>query len=320
MFEAGACVQTWALRRLLMQDQLTPSKSPRTLRKLRQQLQVQANDTQQEHLALKHRTVDAEQQVDTNRKPRKMRKHSDRVCNTDTSEINLRAIEARIRDDIKSKITQPWVQDSFLDGLHGQRSFISYRLGIHHLGEPLQEVLEAHWLQTRHQDVRSILRRFEVPILYNHWDGKVDLNHIFRGPLLLKVFISIIRGPHGAEGLFEGKSKLRKRDAWNVSNETTITTVYDSPFEYWDGILFPNVDKSHNLCAVGDAQLEDDKELDDILAQAPSAVECTDLQVLNSPRDDNEDHDDERPKTASPSPNPCQQCSRTPPGARDTQL
>lgn len=68
--------------------------------------------------------------------------------------------------------------------------------------------------------------RWAVPVLYDKWDGHVDLNGLFRGELPVKVhsptlsvlsfyrsspcqiYVSIIRGPHGAEGIFEGLSKL----------------------------------------------------------------------------------------------------------------
>ncbi|KAJ6493790.1 hypothetical protein DFH09DRAFT_947053 [Mycena vulgaris] len=62
----------------------------------------------------------------------------------------------------------------------------------------------------------------KVPILYDVYNGAIDLDHIFRGPVLLKVFpfhlpfyhshsfkiyASLIRGPRGAVGLFEGNSR-----------------------------------------------------------------------------------------------------------------
>ncbi|KAJ7445460.1 hypothetical protein FB451DRAFT_1568112 [Mycena latifolia] len=41
--------------------------------------------------------------------------------------------------------------------------------------------------------------------------------------------------------------------------------------EYWNRILFPNADKSSDRGAAGDELVEDEEELDDIFAQAPSA-------------------------------------------------
>ncbi|KAJ7107879.1 hypothetical protein C8R44DRAFT_885273 [Mycena epipterygia] len=376
---------------LSLTQQLTPSKSPRTLRKLRQQLQVQANDAQQEQLTLKRRAVEAEQQVDTNRKPRKMRKrghrdsdsrcgplvrHSARDLLVEADVLNTAEDEAFNMDceyDSNANEYKPWVQDSFLDGLHAQRAFISHRLRTEALHVIVDDVKEFTTSASRFDNFSKLIGykpatntsaafydRFAVPILYDEWDGKVDLNHIFRGPLLLKVFVSIIRGPRGAEGLFEGKSKLPqarclerihkiKRTSagaivnsailaiWLSSADTQLLQVGDettidyglrqrvylrrireglrdnkawaiSLFDYWDGILFPNADKSRDQGAVGDERLEDDEELDDIFAQAPSAAERTGLQVPSSPRDDDDDHDDEQPRPASPSP---------PPGALD---
>src|ERR1700761_2086047 len=60
--------------------------------------------------------------------------------------------------------------------------------------------------------------KLDVPLLYNAWQGKKDLNSLFRNPIILKVrrpqltfsaltlfaktYASVIRGPNGADGLF----------------------------------------------------------------------------------------------------------------------
>lgn len=65
---------------------------------------------------------------------------------------------------------------------------------------------------------------FKAGILYDEYDGTANLSRMFRGSTLLKVsvvfsmtkvivmilqiYASIIRGPKGAKGLLEGKSKL----------------------------------------------------------------------------------------------------------------
>ncbi|KAJ7886229.1 hypothetical protein B0H14DRAFT_1323110 [Mycena olivaceomarginata] len=48
---------------------------------------------------------------------------------------------------------------------------------------------------------------YKVAILYDEYDGTVDLDHIFRHPVLLRIFACLIRGPNGAKGLLEGTSK-----------------------------------------------------------------------------------------------------------------
>jgi hypothetical protein len=62
---------------------------------MRQQIQVQVNEAQQEQANLKRR---AEQQVDTTRKPRKMCGCGDRTRDADDSEVNPQDTETRIRN------------------------------------------------------------------------------------------------------------------------------------------------------------------------------------------------------------------------------
>ncbi|KAJ7920329.1 hypothetical protein B0H13DRAFT_1867667 [Mycena leptocephala] len=207
-----------------------PRKSPRTVNKIRQQLQVHANDAQQQAVNLKRRAVDAEQQVDATRKPRKKRRLGDRARGADDSEVNPEATEARVReqdpdfdldheydssvterqgqlhdilevlpDDVKPKISQTWVQDSFLDGLSGQRTSIRYRLrteAIHHLVDDVKacatsasrfekfSALIGHKPATGKS--QAFYDRWAVPVLYDKWDGHVDLNGLFRGELPVK--------------------------------------------------------------------------------------------------------------------------------------
>ncbi|KAJ7136491.1 hypothetical protein C8R43DRAFT_1109967 [Mycena crocata] len=259
---------------LSIAQQVSPSKSPRSVRRLRQQLQLRANDAQQQQLNLKRRAVDAEQQLNTNRKPRKMRKRCDRARDADDSEVNPQAIESRIRDagrcfairtalfliddevlntaedesfdpdhefdsaeneiqgqlrdvlavlpdDLRPKLNQPWVQDSFVDGLHSQRSSIRHRIRTEALHLLVDDVKAFDTTTSRFETFSKLIGykpatessqafydRFEVPILYDKWNGVVEVNGLFRGPRLLEAYASVIRGPRGAEGLFEGKSKL----------------------------------------------------------------------------------------------------------------
>lgn len=65
---------------------------------IRQQIQVQANDAQQEHINLKRRAVDAEQRSDATRRPRKRRKRGDRARDADDSEVNAQTTELRVRE------------------------------------------------------------------------------------------------------------------------------------------------------------------------------------------------------------------------------
>ncbi|KAJ7511939.1 hypothetical protein B0H11DRAFT_1899436 [Mycena galericulata] len=133
----------------------------------------------------------------------------------------LRDILEVLPDDVKPKISQTWVQDSFLDGLSGQRTSICYRLRtetIHHLVDNVKACATS---ASRFENFSSLIGHkpateksqafydhWAVPVLHDKWDGPVDLNGLFRGELPVKIYVSIIRGPHGAEGIFEGMSKL----------------------------------------------------------------------------------------------------------------
>ncbi|KAJ7936801.1 hypothetical protein B0H13DRAFT_1852871 [Mycena leptocephala] len=364
---------------------------------IRQQLQVQANEAQQERTNLKRRAVDAEQQVDATRKPRKMRKRGDRARDADVSEVNPEDIETRIReagrhfaltkaiflidndvmsteeddsfdfdhefdsikserqgqlrdiltvlpDDVKSKIKQRWVQDSFMDGLHSQRSSMGYRVRTEALQYIVDDVKLFATSASRFDAFSKLISykpatntsqafydRFEVPLLYNKWDGTINVNSLFRGNVVLEVYVSFIRGRQGAKGLFEGKSKLPQAKClehihkitrttpgaivtasiltiWLYSADTQLVKVGDETtidygyryriyvrrireglrdkkawaiglLQYWDHILFPNVDKSRDHDTAGNEGLDDDEDLDDIFGQAPSAAGRTNPQV-----------------------------------------
>ncbi|KAJ7667773.1 hypothetical protein DFH06DRAFT_1381489 [Mycena polygramma] len=259
---------------LNLTQQLTPSKSPHTLCRIRRQLQLQANDAQQEHVNLKRRAVDAEHQNDATRKPKKRRRRGDRARDVDDPELNAQAVEARIRqagrgfalqkalfvtddnvfdtkladdfdfdrefassqnerqaqirdilamlpDSVRPKISQEWVQDSFLDGMQGQRSSIHHRLRTQALPFLVEDVKALATSASRLDNFGKRLgykpgtadsapswSRWAVPILYDRWEGVVDVDHLFRGEMPIMVFVSVVRGPKGAEGLFDGLSKL----------------------------------------------------------------------------------------------------------------
>ncbi|KAJ7920715.1 hypothetical protein B0H13DRAFT_1867219 [Mycena leptocephala] len=220
---------------LALAQQLTPSKSPRTVRRLRQQLQVQANEAQQEHANLKRRAVDAEQQVNTTWKPQKMRKHGDRARDADDSEAifliddNIMNTEEDNSFDFNKEFDSTKTsnranskdQAAFLDGLHSQRS----SMGYHVRTEALQYIVDNVKLfatsasrfdafskligyKPATNTSQAFYDRFEVPLLYDKWDGTINVNTLFRGNVVLEVYVSCICGRHGAQGLFKGKSKL----------------------------------------------------------------------------------------------------------------
>ncbi|KAJ7095547.1 hypothetical protein C8R44DRAFT_749104 [Mycena epipterygia] len=212
----------------------------------------------------------------------------------------LRDILSVLPDDVQPKINQPWVQDSFLDGVHSQRASISHRLRVEALPVIVPDVKPFATSASRFtafsefigykpptETSEAFYDRFEVPILYDHWDGKIDLDHLFRGNRLLEVFVSVIRGPRGAQGLFEGKSKLPQakclerihkivRITPGAIASAAILALRNKKawairlLDYWNRILFPNADKPGDHGAVGIEKLDDGEELEDIFAQAPS--------------------------------------------------
>ncbi|KAF7344094.1 hypothetical protein MVEN_01699100 [Mycena venus] len=258
---------------LTLSQQLTPTKSPRTIRKLRQQIQAHANEARQENIDLKRRAADACEQADAVRKPSKKRKRGDRACDADASEVNPATTEARTRHagrlfaltkalfliddevfdqkldeefdfscefesldnelqgqlydivsvlpvDVKSKIHQEWVQRAFTDGQDLICATFHTRIrtqALHAIVDnPKSFATSASRLSAfskfigykpATKETVAHYDRFAAPILYDKWEGRVILEHLFRGPILLKVFVSLIRGPNGAIGLFEGKSK-----------------------------------------------------------------------------------------------------------------
>ncbi|KAJ6459763.1 hypothetical protein C8R47DRAFT_1081161 [Mycena vitilis] len=211
---------------LNLTQQLTPSKSPNTLRRLRRQLQLQANDVQQEHVNLKRRAVDAEHQNDTSRRPRKTRRRGDRARDVDDPDLNAQAVEARIRQAGRSFALQKalFVADDdvfdtkLADDFDFNREFASSQnerqAQIRDILAMLPDTSRLDNFGTRlgykpgTTDSAPSWPRWAVPILYDRWEGVVDVDHLFRGEMSIMVFVSVVRGPKGAEGLFEGLSKL----------------------------------------------------------------------------------------------------------------
>ncbi|KAJ7236319.1 hypothetical protein C8J57DRAFT_1376700 [Mycena rebaudengoi] len=108
----------------------------------------------------------------------------------------------------------------FTDGMSSQRSSTSNRLRGASLAKIVDDIKPFETSSGRfnafakfigHQPGTETSEPFysklDVPVLYDGWHGKKDLNRLFRNPILLKIHACIIRGPNGADGLFDGKSK-----------------------------------------------------------------------------------------------------------------
>ncbi|KAJ7092346.1 hypothetical protein B0H15DRAFT_929841 [Mycena belliarum] len=131
-----------------------------------------------------------------------------------------------------------WIAKCFEDGLSGQRSNINTRIrqeSITHIAANTKFQDLSHDFVTdvdvSFADFDSSSSRFaafsryigyqeatdntdafysplKAQVLYKDYDGTMDPYKIFRGPALLSIYVSIIRGKQGAKGLFRGKSKL----------------------------------------------------------------------------------------------------------------
>ncbi|KAJ7128627.1 hypothetical protein C8R44DRAFT_193301 [Mycena epipterygia] len=79
-------------------QQLTPSRPPDALRRLRRNLQSGANDIREDVSSLKRRITDLENSAAITARPRKQRKRLNRAAHADDSITNPQTIEDRTRE------------------------------------------------------------------------------------------------------------------------------------------------------------------------------------------------------------------------------
>ncbi|KAJ7204540.1 hypothetical protein C8J57DRAFT_1619038 [Mycena rebaudengoi] len=138
----------------------------------------------------------------------------------------LRDVLALLPEDARAIRKQEWI-----DGMDGQRSTINTRLRheslVHilagfqfHDGDKIDinnfesspsrfnAFAKRIGYQEATQDADAFYSPLKAEILFDKYDGSMDANKIFRCPILMKIYVSVIRGPNGAKGLFEGKSRL----------------------------------------------------------------------------------------------------------------
>ncbi|KAJ6623751.1 hypothetical protein B0H10DRAFT_778561 [Mycena sp. CBHHK59/15] len=258
---------------LELTQQMTPSKPPEVLRRLRRDIQSRANNIRDEFSTLKRRLTDLEHQSAATQPKRKTRKGGQRAALADDSIENPQTIEEQTRekgrhfvvqealflfdddvfvveededfdqndeftsnenkiqgqlrrilhflpDDVKHLRTTELISGAFIDGMSGQRSSTSSQLRGASLAKIVDDVKPFTTSSSRFDAFAALIgyqpgtetrepyySKLDVPILYDGWQGQKDLTRLFRGPCLLKIHASIIRGPNGAEGLFSGKSK-----------------------------------------------------------------------------------------------------------------
>ncbi|KAJ7830681.1 hypothetical protein B0H13DRAFT_2371873 [Mycena leptocephala] len=186
----------------------------------------------------------------------------------------------------------------FLDGLHHQRS-MGYPLRT----EALQFILDDVKLFTTSAsrfDVFSKLigykpatvnsqafyDRFEVPLLYDKWDGTIDVNTLSPGNVVLEVHLRFLH-PRASRrnGVFEGNSKLLQAKCHERIHKITCTTTV---FSDHMAVFYGHTTREGDETTVIDTA-SNDEELDDIFGQARSAVERTAPQVTSPSQDNHKD-------------------------------
>ncbi|KAJ7836876.1 hypothetical protein B0H14DRAFT_2589440 [Mycena olivaceomarginata] len=126
----------------------------------------------------------------------------------------LRDVIALLPGDAKAIQSQDWIADSFGDGMSDGngidvKDFESSASRFNAFAKKIG-------YQEATGDAAAFYSPLKAEILFEEYDGTMNTTKIFRGPLLLKsrvteviqIYASIIRGLHGAKGLFEGRSKL----------------------------------------------------------------------------------------------------------------
>ncbi|KAJ7112314.1 hypothetical protein C8R44DRAFT_882687 [Mycena epipterygia] len=143
----------------------------------------------------------------------------------------LRDVIALLPGDARAIREQEWIASAFFDGMNNKRSTIHSRLRHESLELIITNVKFSDGENMKGDDFESSSSRFnsfrkrigyqpatadaaafysilKAEVLFADYDGTMNVDKIFCGPLLLNIYACIIRGPQGAKGLFDGKSKL----------------------------------------------------------------------------------------------------------------
>ncbi|KAK6969569.1 hypothetical protein R3P38DRAFT_2587529, partial [Favolaschia claudopus] len=118
--------------------------------------------------------------------------------------------------------TEEWIADTFMDGLKQQRSTAAHRVrqaSASYLVDAddrstarFNEFSDLIGYVKATNDVPAHYSAFKAPILYDTFNGNIDVDHIFRNALLLKVHsCPRLDCEHGAKGLFTNRGPNRPR-------------------------------------------------------------------------------------------------------------
>ncbi|KAJ7734311.1 hypothetical protein B0H14DRAFT_2639449 [Mycena olivaceomarginata] len=229
---------------LELTQQMTPSKPPDVLRRLRRDLQSHANNIRDDITTLKHH-----QAAYIRKGPAFVVQEAlfllDDVFGVDEDEDfdpedEFTSDKNKVQGQLRRILE--FLPADFVDGMSGQCSSTSHRLhgpGLTHIVDDVKPFTTSPgrriafrtligW-QPGTETHEPYYSKLNVPILYDGWQGEKDLTRLFCGPCLLKIHATIIRGPKGAVGLFDG---IPKRPA-----AKTIEKMYKIKFSTLGAIV-----------------------------------------------------------------------------------
>ncbi|KAK7007201.1 hypothetical protein R3P38DRAFT_2554068 [Favolaschia claudopus] len=132
-------------------------------------------------------------------------------------QAQLQDVIRLLPDDAVSRRTEEWIGDA-VHGMGGQRSATAYRLRRPSL-KHLADATDLKHFTTSSDRFENFKQRigyvpatdtagayysaFKAPILYDEFAGEIDVDHLFRNPLLLNIHACILRGADGPTDLFK---------------------------------------------------------------------------------------------------------------------
>ncbi|KAF7304486.1 hypothetical protein HMN09_00850900 [Mycena chlorophos] len=243
----------------LTQD-LSPSNSPSAQRSARARIQATLNAAAEADTAKDERIAELENQLATAAKPRKRRRYN-REEDAPQDVVNpvqlaaqvthlgrryaswaasslfrplsgpVKYTQGQVNDIVeslpeaaKARWPEDWLAGSFRDGLENQRTIMRNRTSAPATpASPTSPTSSGTALARR--SAAAHYSPFKAEVLYDEYNGSVDLEHLFKSSTLLKIYAAVLRGPDGPEGLMERKP--HKPDA--RYNQRTYRVTHTTP-------------------------------------------------------------------------------------------
>ncbi|KAJ7051723.1 hypothetical protein C8F01DRAFT_1262517 [Mycena amicta] len=158
-------------------------------------------------------------------------------------------VQGQIRDvldvlpeEAKSKRTEPWIWHAFIDGVEAQRTLMRNRVRKQSLCYFTDDRSQFETADSRFKAFSELIgycpatderdahySPFKAEVLYDQFDGTVNLDHLFRGPDLLKVYAACLRGADGPDHLFDGDHDADKERPQARTNEKIYRIKHTTP-------------------------------------------------------------------------------------------